>query len=346
MILSNFTYKELDGWQLDGLLLNHLNLIVALNATGKTKTINAISNVIRLIKGEQSDVANSFSCSLTFKNSGLLKYSFEVVGGKIASETLSKDDTMLIQRAKNKAVIKDDEINPPESKLILQIRRDTIKYPEFEKIIQWAEYTFVFIFSNITNSPNSLSPYAVSQEPKIPSMYEAIPEAQRQSLIDNMRSLDYPIDNIKSLKTENGAKMLYIYESGVNTPMTPFDLSNGMFRVFCILLYMTYCSSLTKARCLIIDDMGEGLDYVRSERLGKIMFDYCLKNDIQLIVTSNDSFLTNVVDLEYLNILQRNGNKVNSLNSTTDKDLFRKFARTGLNNFDMLSSNFIISNQN
>ena len=346
MILSNFTYKNLDGWQLDELLLGSLNLIVGFNATGKTKTINAISNVIRFIKGEQNDIANSFCCSLTFKNSGVLKYSFEVRNGKVTNEALTKDKVQLIQRNGNQSFIKDSAINPPDTKLILQVRRDTIKYPEFEEIIQWAEYTFVFIFSNITNSPNSLSPYIVSKEPKIPTMFEDITDTQKQSLIRNMCLLGYPIDDIKVIDAETGAKMLYIYESGINTPLTPFDLSNGMFRVFCVLLYMTYCSSLTKARCLIIDDMGEGLDYIRSEKLGKIMFDYCLQNNIQLIVTSNDSFLMNAVDLQYLTILDRNKNKVTSLNNLNNKELFKKFARTGLNNFDMLTSNFVNSIQN
>lgn len=344
MILSDFKYKELNGWQLTGLLLNDLNLVVGYNATGKTKTINALSNVIRFIKGELNDIAPSFCCSMTFKNSGLLKFSFEVKEGKVVSETLEKDGYSLIQRTENNAFIKGEAINPPNTKLILQIRRDTIKYPEFEEIIQWAEFTFIFVFSNVTNSPNSLSPYLVSKEPILSAMFEAIPDDKKQLLIDNIRSLDYPIDNIQVLKAENGHKMLYLNESGIDTPLIPFDLSNGMFRVFCVLLYMTYCTIQAKARCLVIDDMGEGLDYKRSEKLGKILFDYCHQNGIQLIVTSNDSFLMNVVDLEYLIILQRKGNIVNCLNSVTDHELFKKFARTGLNNFDMLSSNFIANN--
>ena len=114
-----------------------------------------------------------------------------------------------------------------------------------------------------------------------------------------------------------------------------------MFRVFCVLLYMIYSSTLADARCLMIDDMGEGLDYRRSTKLGKIVFDYCKKNSIQLIVTSNDSFLMDSVPLDLWNILQRNGRTVTSLNSQTHQELFTKFARTGLSNFDILSSNFI-----
>jgi len=111
--------------------------------------------------------------------------------------------------------------------------------------------------------------------------------------------------------------------------------------VLCVLLYMIYSASLSDTRCLIVDDMGEGLDFKRSAKLGKTMFEYCNNNHIQLIVTSNDSFLMDTVDLEYWNILRREGNHVVSLSHKSHPSLFEGFSRTGLGNFDLLSSNFI-----
>ncbi|MBR5084097.1 MAG: ATP-binding protein, partial [Prevotella sp.] len=151
-------------------------------------------------------------------------------------------------------------------------------------------------------------------------------------------------DNIVEYERSSGAKSLHIYESGINMPLRPFDLSNGMFRVFCVLLYMLYSSTLSEARCLVIDDMGEGLDYMRSTKLGKIMYEYCERNHIQLIATSNDCFLMDAVDLQYWNILQREGNRVYSINASNSPVLFEKFQRTGLSNFDILSSNFLANN--
>ena len=159
-----------------------------------------------------------------------------------------------------------------------------------------------------------------------------------------MQELGYEINRIEEFKRENGTKMLHIHESGIDVSMTPFDLSNGMFRVFCVLLYLFYCSTQADAHCLIIDDLGEGLDYMRSTKLGKIVFDYCSEHKIQLIVTSNDSFLMDAVDLQYWNILQRKGGRVYSLNNKNSKELFERFVRTGLSNFDILSSNFIANN--
>lgn len=342
MILSDFTYRQA-GWSLDGLSLNRLNLVVGMNAVGKSRTVAAIGRVVRFIRGEKDASPEDFCCTLLLENGRKLEYSFEVSGGNIQAEILRKDEIVLIRRERYSARMYGDTVSPPSNKLVIQVRRDTKLYPEIEEIIQWAEHTSVFIFSNITTSPNSLSPYAISTEPLLPVMFGKISVAQREMMLSYMRNLGYQIDRIDEYERDNGSKTLLIFETGIDAPMSPFDLSNGMFRVFCVLLYMIYSSTLANARCLIIDDMGEGLDYMRSTSLGKIMFEYCKKNNVQLIVTSNDSFLMDTIDLDYWNILRRRGMQVQSLNNRTHSVLFEKFARTGLNNFDLLSSNFIVN---
>ena len=344
MVLAEFTYVEGLNWQISGLSLNNQNLIVGMNAVGKSRTLAAIGNVVRFIKGDIEFERSSFYCSMKLVNGHHLHYAIDVHEGMVNSELLEKDGDILINRDSGGSIMYGDSVNPPANKLIIQARRDTKKYIEIEEIIQWAEQTSIFIFSNITTSPNSLSPYAISNEPLLPAMYRKMSEIQQRELLKYMGELGYAIDRIEEYEKANGAEMLRIFESGVKTPLSPFDLSNGMFRVFCVLLYMIYCSTLSDARCLMIDDMGEGLDYMRSTQLGKIVFSYCKSNNIQLIATSNDSFLMDDVDLRYWNILKREGGKVYSLNWTSNPELFEEFARTGLSNFDILSSNFIVNN--
>lgn len=343
MILSDFSYKEKTGWRLYKLFLDKLNLIVGLNSVGKSRTVVAIGNVVNFIKGEMQANAKDFSCSMTLINRHSISYSFEVETGVIVNETLSVDGVKKIERNALGTCMYGDVINPPSSKLVIQARRDTKRYPEVEEIIQWAEQTSVFVFSNITTSPKSLSPYTLSSEPRLSEMYEKLPTNLQDTLIDYMRKMDYQINRFEVTEWPNGRKMLLVYEDGVITPMSPFELSNGMFRVICSLLYMMYCSTLSKTRCLIMDDLGEGLDYMRSTLLGKQMFDFCERNDIQLIATSNDSFLMDIIDLKYWIILRREGCNVSSLDNKKNADLFERFARTGLSNFDLLSSNFIIN---
>ncbi|MCR4915647.1 MAG: ATP-binding protein [Prevotella sp.] len=344
MILSAFTYKQASGWRLDELSLNCQNLIVGMNSVGKSRTVSALGQVARFIRGEADPDMDDFECSLLLENGSSLEYSFEVSGGEVQAEILRKSGIPLIMRERYSSLVYGEQVSPPAGKLVIQVRRDTMRYPEIEEIIKWAEHTSLFVFSNITTSPNSLSPYVISKEPLLPVMYGKMSEVKRKQLLAFMHDLGYEIDNIKEYERVNGSKMLHVYERGINLPLTPFELSNGMFRVFCVLLYMIYCTTFSDARCLIIDDMGEGLDYFRSTRLGKIMFGYCEENHIQLLATSNDSFLMDAVDLHYWNILQREGNRVYSLNNKNSRVLFERFVRTGLSNFDLLSSNFIANN--
>ena len=345
MILTEFSYKEASGWSLQELSLNHQNLIVGLNSVGKSRTVSALGQVARFIRGEVDSSMDDVECSLLLENGNRLEYSFEIKNGEIQAEILRKDGQQLIMRERFYATMYNDEqVSPPAGKLLIQVRRDTQRYPEIEEIIKWAEHTSMFVFSNITTSPNSLSPYVISNEPLLPLMFEKIPKEKQNQLLLFMLDLGYQIDKIEEYQKDNGTKMLRLYERGIKRPLTPFELSNGMFRVFCVLLYMIYCSTLSDVRCLIIDDMGEGLDYMRSTRLGKIMFSYCEENHIQLLATSNDSFLMDAVGLQYWNILQRKGGRVYSLNNKNSKELFELFVRTGLSNFDLLSSNFIVNN--
>ena len=345
MILTDFSYKQVSGWSLEELSLNHQNLIVGLNSVGKSRTVSSLGQVARFIRGEADASMDDVECLLILENGNCLEYSFEIKDGEIQSEILRKDGQPLIRRERFSATMYNDEqVSPPAGKLLIQVRRDTQRYPEIEEIIKWAEHTTMFVFSNITTSPKSLSPYVISNEPMLPLMFERIPEQKQKQLLSFMQELGYQIEAIEEHQRENGSKMLRIHEKGIGNPLTPFELSNGMFRVFCVLLYMLYSSTLSDARCLIIDDMGEGLDYMRSTRLGKIMFSYCEENHIQLLATSNDSFLMDAVDLQYWNILQRKGGRVYSLNNKNSKELFERFVRTGLSNFDILSSNFIANN--
>jgi hypothetical protein len=82
------------------------------------------------------------------------------------------------------------------------------------------------------------------------------------------------------------------------------------------------------------------LDYDRATKLGKIVFDLCKEKNIQLVATSNDTFLMDVVDISHWNILQRAGKVVTTINERSHPELFEQFRYTGLSNFDFFNSDF------
>ena len=120
-----------------------------------------------------------------------------------------------------------------------------------------------------------------------------------------------------------------------------FQLSNGMMRVLYILCFLEYVKHGIKHSLLLIDDLGEGLDYNRATLLGKKVFDSCDGEHLQMIASSNDPFMMDVVDISKWQIMRKKNSKLFALNQTNSHELFDKFRMTGLSNFDLFSSDFI-----
>ena len=116
-----------------------------------------------------------------------------------------------------------------------------------------------------------------------------------------------------------------------------------MFRALALLIFIEFLAS-KKVSTLIIDDLCEGLDYHRASKLGKLLFMEETVDNIQLITTTNDSFLMDSVDIKFWNILSRNKNDVSAFNYDKNKQLFEEFKFTGLSNFDLFSSDYLLEN--
>ena len=135
---------------------------------------------------------------------------------------------------------------------------------------------------------------------------------------------------------------MYVVEEGLKKSVIETDLSQGMSRALDLLTYVQYLLQSGKTSIFILDDLGEGLDYERATKLGKLLVEKLENSNIQFIATSNDSFLMDVIPIKYWNILRRDGNTVSSLNYQNSKERFDKFLMTGLSNFDLFSSNYLM----
>lgn len=343
MIITSFDYHEYH-WDLSSVPMGNLNLIVGKNAVGKTKTLAALVQVAKVIKGDLSGIYMRHQCKMMFRlnEKEELEYFYAIGNNKeIESEYLKKGEEIILRRNASEAWIKDDSVNPPANKLCIQSWRDTERYPEFEAIMQWAEQIKGFSFSNMSSSNSFLVPSMFNEQMEISSLFEHIDDEKKNIIIEMMHELDYEIDKIDSVPLIDKLTLITLREQGVGMPLLSNTMSNGLLRVFCILSYLVYISSEEGAKTLLIDDLGEGLDYSRSKKLSKIVFDYCEKHDIQLIVTSNDNFLMNAVDLKHWIILQRENEQVSAISEKTHPDIFMKFKRTGLNNFDLFATDFV-----
>lgn len=346
MRIKELTYKWMN-WSVSGLQFDRVNLIVGKNAVGKSKTIAVLNLLVDIIlQRKEASIYDSVSYKVVFavdEHSELI-YEFTYANGLVVLESLKDNkEREYIFRNPSQTKLYGEVVNPPSNKLAISVRRDVVFYPQIEDIFAWAEQycsvQFNAITPSIVNGVSSMNlmPYRES----LISMFELLDEKARRGIIEDMNDLGYPIEKLDVTKLTN-LKILNVKEKGVAMVLWEDALSTGMLRALYLLVFVYYISArIEKGKTIVIDDFCEGVDYDRSIKLGKYLYQFCLINGIQLITASNDNFLMDVVDTKYWNILQRNGDAVTAINIHNNPELFDKFDFTGLSNFDLFSSDFI-----
>lgn len=341
------------GWMAEHLDMFSQNLLVGKNAVGKSTVIRALSNSASLLSQRRLlDDQEALACALAIEGEHFTSiYRFAWKDAKIRSEHLmviydNGERKVWIERTLDEAIFDGVVVNPPQDKLLVNLKRDTVLYPEIESIIAWAENVDAFSFNEFDiDGDERLYSRFIKGGNNLYSMVKALGPESIENVISTAANLGYHFEKIEPVEFADIKKVMFT-EKSVGIPLFDFDLSKGMFRTLYLLIYLEYVAKSGKPATLLIDDLCEGLDYDRSTKLGKYVFDYCSKNDIQLIATSNDSFMMDVVDLNYWSILQREGSKVTAINHKNHPELFEDFSFTGLSNFDLLSSDFIARHKN
>jgi energy-coupling factor transporter ATP-binding protein EcfA2 len=351
MKLIKISYKSPD-WELSNFELGKLNLVVGKNAIGKSRSLDIINEFHQIVTQNmylhgndiwKIELVNSKQQQVVFEYS--LKDKEHVVS--INTETITIDGEQILVRDGNNHTVKlknyitgkEDIIHPPADKLTLHVNRDTRKYPYLEEIINWTNQSYGLKFAN-TEENNLQYGYGISLFSSLSELFKQLNRESRNHVIQVLNSIGYNISNIM-VRAVFKNTLLYVKEKNIKKNIPSYDLSQGMFRALATIIYIEYVISKKKPALIIIDDLCEGLDYEKAKKLGQFVFERCENSEIQLVATSNDSFLMDIIDIKHWNILQRNGSKVTSLNSNTHQEVFRKFRLTGLSNFDFFLSDFL-----
>lgn len=359
MKIKSLSYID-SNWELKNLQLGNVNLIVGKNSTGKSRTLQTIDLLVKMIT-QKRDLNWGGQWDITFENHKReeinYKFSTSVKHQGVTFEKMFVDSDLVLARNRqnygDKAKIKNsinkgifDFIYPPDNKLIIHTNRDIKKYPFLEDIANWAEQSYGFKFGNI-------SPYSLLNQQEydlltavedIPTLFLSLKKTDKEQIITDFNSIGYNVTDI-AIHERGEYSSINVKEKGIDKFIPHYKLSQGMFRALAVIVYIQYLTSRKRPATIIIDDLCEGLDYERATKLGKLIFNKCLENDIQLIATSNDSFLMEVVDLKYWNVLTREGKKVKGINTKFNAEIFEDFRFTGLSNFDFFSSNYIKSKE-
>lgn len=359
MKLLSFTYKSImqNDWELIDLTLNpKINLLVAQNATGKSTTLKHIilfSQILKELNITSSFPIIGYECIFQNDRKTILKYNLKTIlkGNSDEDPTvhfyeeLYLDDKLVLTRDGEDAEIYSMKLNeftkisPPKNKLIIHVRRDRIEYPYLEDLMNWTENTKLFEFSRISPLHNK-----TKENYDVGKLLSKVSLMQKNSILKDINSIGYQIENISTLNWED-EYVIEIKEKKIENEISQRRISQGLFRALSVLIFIEFYLYNNKSGTLLVDDLGEGLDYERATKLGKLLVQKLENSNIQFIATSNDSFLMDVVPIKYWNILQRDGNTVRALNYQNSKEQFDEFKLSGLSNFYLFSSDFLTQKQ-
>jgi hypothetical protein len=133
---------------------------------------------------------------------------------------------------------------------------------------------------------------------------------------------------------------LFVKEADLQVPTGQFGMSDGMFRALALIIHAAFAELASLPSCIVVDDIGEGLDYERSTLLIQLLMERANRKAIQLIMTTNDRFAMNAVPLEAWCGLRRSATGVETVSERSHPEVFEQFRLTGLNNFDFFKTDF------
>ena len=374
MHLKSIKYSQFEGhpneWDLEEFSLSNINLLVGKNASGKSRTLNIISGLGNLVSGDIKPRFRSGNYNVTFDNKGeLITYILKYENSKVVSEKMTVGSKVKLDRSLNgkSKIWSDDEgkflnFQPPETELTCVNRRDKVQHPFFEDLYQWGKGLRHYKFGEKMGK-DFLAPLKEDiEESKINLkdtnlVVSIFSESERkfgkdfkENIIFDMGKLGYEIDDINIGVPKGltfGGPPLYaplqgfiLKEIDLSGLTEQHDISQGMFRALSLIIQLNYSQLASIPSCILIDDIGEGLDYDRSIALIKLLIEKANTSSIQLIMSTNDRFVMNNVPLEYWAVMLRVSNKPKIYNHENAKSKFDDFKLTGLSNYDFFSSRF------
>jgi energy-coupling factor transporter ATP-binding protein EcfA2 len=372
MRLQRISYSEHSGspqeWTLDGLELGSKNLIVGKNASGKSRTLNVIAGLAGHLSGRVPiGSSGTYSCSF-LDGSDAYDYKYSIQNQEVVREELRINSEMKLKRgAGGVGVIWAERLaqfldfqNPP-STLAAATRRDAIQHGFLESLYTWASTLRHYTFGTQLGKEHFailVTDGAIADEHDQNMVVGLFRRAHKQygdpfirSMIEDLNQVGYDIESI-ALGAPVSVRFgpmpgelvgLVVRERGMPGVTDQVSMSQGMFRVVSLLIHMNLCQLSNIGSTVLIDDIGEGLDFDRSCRLIKVLRKKADSSNVQLVMSTNDRFVMNQVPLDEWSLMQRDKNFVRVRNAGNSREVFESFKFTGLSNFSFLEMDFINS---
>ncbi len=368
-----------DEWIVEECKFNQINLIVGKNASGKSRIVKSIYLLSQLLTEGGSLKPNSkkYKWHLYFDidNSEIkTEYILELNKGLVIKEKLIIGNQNLLERAElgegniwAEGLKTNIRFQTPQTELAVIKRRDNIQHPFLENIYQWSTSLRFYEFGTelgkniISHIPPKIELLKNQTDFKdydhVVGIFaigkKEIGKDFINTIIDDMNRIGYNISalgtkvpfglnpDFSSSDDQNYLpQFLYVKENDLNSITEQSQMSQGMFRSLSLFIQINYSLLASKPSCIIIDDIGEGLDYQRSSAIISLLIEKAKTGLVQLIMTSNDQFIMNGVPLEYWSVIERKSGSAKLHNIFNTQEKFEQFQFIGLNNFDFFTSEF------
>lgn len=381
MTLLTISYSEFEGedrqWQLAPVDVDpKAMLIVGTNTTGKSRFLAILRSLTQSIAALRVPADGKFTVTVKLK-SGIFKYELLVSKQAVIKEHLTLNNQILLDRSRGLPTkLKFEKQNEviesqfQDNVLAVASRQDSFQHPWFIEFAEWARktayYSFAVGFSAeyVMTTPDlvrlsketsdntgaaQIRNYAIGTYARAFTKFDSKFD---KAVISDMRSLGFLITEvgigpIHELMPEIGMDlvMLYIKEEGVVAKIPQTIMSQGLFRALALIISLNSQLLGNEGSLILIDDVGEGLDFERSSALIKLLLEKSTEHSVQILMTTNDRFVMNNVPVESWCILQRRGSEVSSFTIASHKKMFEDFKYSGLSNFDFFRSHAFVEHE-
>jgi len=373
-MLKSISYEEYAGdprnWRLETCDFAQMNLVVGKNSTGKSRLVNVISGLCRMLRGEQSGFdSGSYSVQIEL-DSRLFSYEAGFKEGNVTHEKLSIDSEVRLERAadgsgriyyqqQNEFI----KFEVPQNAIAIQHRQDRLQHPFVVELSDWAQHCKSYGFGTKFGSDefvrwSSLQAALGGSNGKrnhgnlihrYSEAFEKHGEKFDKAIISDMKQLGYEltdvgVDDLRALIPSTNVELaepvlgLFVVEEGREARLAQNQMSQGMFRALALVIHINAEVLEGKKSFILVDDIGEGLDYERSAGLIDLLIRHATHAGIQVILTSNDRFVMNKVPLEYWVLLRREKSVVRAFTARNSEKTFEDFKFIGLSNFDFFTT--------
>jgi len=369
------------GWEINNCNFNKVNLVAGQNASGKTRLLKAIDTLVNILLDNNKKVIAKFYFNweiILKEKDNVYIYRLEIKDTTVVYEKLLINNEEYFSRdISGKGQIKyeskknlklDFEIE--KDKIAIESKRDKKQHPSLELIFNWINSVYMYNFGGTLGRNTFIAPKTNIDEDNISNEIskndkavvfkfekglEKYKQKFKDDIIKDFNSIGYSIVDIDTTRNNELFKkledsefpipsILHIKEKNIDDKIYQQEISQGMFRVLSLIIQIKYLEyELDEGTTILIDDIGEGLDFERANNLIKYLIKNIeqFKDKIQLIMTTNDRLVMNNVPLEHWIIVDKDNNgKINFYSEKTHPENFENFEDVGLNNFNFFSGEY------